>query len=254
MSTAELHTLTGAYALHALSAEERSEFERHLEDCPPCAQEVRELTETAGRLGLAVTMTPPAVLKEQVMRRITSERQDPPKVAEPSPGPATKRRARALPRFALAACLAAAAAFGGVAVWQHQEAQDAQEQAQRSERQSEELAEVLAAPDAEVTTGKLTDGASGTVVVSRDRNKAAFLASGMPEPPSGKVYQLWFDDKGTMRSAGLMEGSALSAPALAVLMEGPVDTARGMGITVEPAGGSEQPTTTPLALMDFPAA
>ncbi|OEJ27734.1 anti-sigma factor [Streptomyces agglomeratus] len=254
MNTAELHTLTGAYALHALGPEERAEFERHLDDCPPCAQEVRELGATAARLGLAVTVTPPAGLKEQVMRRITAERQDPPKVQQPVPGAAAGRRGRTLPRLALAACLAAATAFGGVAVWQHQEARDAQEQAQRSERRSEALASVLAAPDARVTTGKLTDGATATVVVSRDRDKAAFLASGMPEPPRGKVYQLWFDDGGTMRSAGLMDRSVLARPALAMLMDGPVGTARAMGITVEPAGGSPQPTTAPLALMDFPAA
>ncbi|GAA2934436.1 anti-sigma factor [Streptomyces enissocaesilis] len=251
MSTAELHTLTGAYALHALTAEERAEFELHLEDCPSCTQEVRELTATAARLGLAMTVTPPAALKEQVMRRITTERQDPPRVPLPTQVPFHRRRSRVLPRLVLAACLAAAAAFGGVAVWQHQEAQDAQEQAQRAQQQSETLASVLTAPDAKVTTGKIADGVTGTVIVSRERDKAAFLASGMPEPPSGKVYQLWFDDGGTMRSAGLMDRSALSGPATAVLMDGPVGTARGMGITVEPAGGSARPTTDPLALMNF---
>ncbi|MGW0546806.1 anti-sigma factor [Streptomyces altiplanensis] len=250
MSTAELHTLTGAYALHALTPEERAEFERHLKDCPSCAQEVRELTATAARLGLAMTVTPPAVLKEEVMRRITSERQDPPEVPLSTRVPSPGRRGRALPRLVLAACLAAAAAFGGVAAWQHQEAQDAQEQAQRAQQRSEALAAVLAAPDAKVTTGRIADGVTGTVVVSRERDKAVFLASGMPEPPRGKVYQLWFDD-GAMRSAGLMDRSALSGSATAVLMDGPVGTARGMGITVEPAGGSAQPTTAPLALMNF---
>lgn len=38
----------------------------------------------------------------------------------------------------------------------------------------------------------------------------------------------------------------------AVLMDGPLDAASGMGITVEPAGGSAQPTTDPLALVRFP--
>ncbi|WP_047470085.1 RskA family anti-sigma factor, partial [Streptomyces sp. M10] len=33
MTTAELHTLTGAYALHALPEEERAAFDRHLADC-----------------------------------------------------------------------------------------------------------------------------------------------------------------------------------------------------------------------------
>ena len=40
--SADLHTLTGAYAADALSGTERLAFERHLDDCPACAQEVRE--------------------------------------------------------------------------------------------------------------------------------------------------------------------------------------------------------------------
>ncbi|MBH0245536.1 anti-sigma factor, partial [Streptomyces cavourensis] len=40
----------------------------------------------------------------------------------------------------------------------------------------------------------------------------------------------------------------------AVLLDGPVDRATGMGITVEPAGGSAEPTSDPVALMDFPTA
>ncbi|MFF2064896.1 anti-sigma factor domain-containing protein [Streptomyces sp. NPDC058200] len=251
MITADLHTLTGAYALHALAPQERADFERHLEACPACSQEVRELAATAARLGQAVTVTPPPGLKEVVLRRIATERQDPPRVTPQSRPGGGAARGRALSRFALAACLAAAAAFGGVAVWQHQEARDAQRQAQASQQRAEALATVLAAPDAKITTGNLTDGATGTVVVSRDRDKAAFIASGMPKPPSGKVYQLWYNDGGKMRAAGLMDPVNGSD---AVLMAGPVGAASGMGITVEPAGGSAQPTSDPLALMNFPTA
>ncbi|AQU69538.1 anti-sigma factor domain-containing protein [Streptomyces niveus] len=252
MSTAELHTLTGAYALHALEADERAEFERHLEVCPACAQEVAELAATTTRLGLAVAVTPPAELKARVLRRIATERQEPPKVTPESRGAgggAGAARGRALSRFALAACLAAAAGFGGIAVWQHQEAQEAGERASASQQRAEALAAVLAAPDAKIRTGGLTDGATGTVVVSRAQDKAAFIASGMPKPPGGKVYQLWFNDDGTMRDAGLMDPSATSG---SVLMAGSVGAASGMGITVEPAGGSPQPTSDPVALMNFP--
>ncbi|MGR8011527.1 anti-sigma factor [Streptomyces hypolithicus] len=254
MNSVELHTLTGAYALHALTPEERAEFESHLVDCSPCAQETHELVATAARLGVAVSVPPPTAMKAEVLRRITSERQDPPHVPRSSPHESASRRwGRGVPRFALAACLAAAAAFGGIAVWQHDEAGDAQDQARRTQQQSEALTSVLAAPDAKISVGELTDDATGTVVVSRERNKAAFLAAGMPPAPSGKVYQLWFNDGGTMRSAGLMTGENTGATQ-AVLMDGPLDKASGMGITVEPAGGSEQPTTDPLALMNFPTA
>lgn len=65
-----------------------------------------------------------------------------------------------------------------------------------------------------------------------------FVVSGMTRPPGGKVYELWFDDAGTMRSAGLMNPARTDQ---AVLLRGTVDDSSGMGITVEPAGGSPTP-------------
>ncbi|MGW7415475.1 anti-sigma factor [Streptomyces sp. NPDC054863] len=248
MSTAELHTLTGAYALHALPDDERAAFERHLADCPSCTREVGELTATAARLGRAMTETPPARLKEQVLRRIATERQEGPLTVRQ--GRARGRYGRTASRFALAACVAAAAAFGGIAVWQHEVAKDARQQARVAQGRAEALAAVLAAPDAKASTGKLAGGASATVVVSRSRDQAAFVAAGLPEPPAGKVYQLWFNDGTAMRAAGLLNPAARTD---AVLLAGPVGKASGMGITVEPSGGSTAPTSAPVALMEFPA-
>ncbi|NGN69844.1 anti-sigma factor [Streptomyces sp. A7024] len=246
MTAADLHTATGAYVLHALPPTERAAFERHLAVCGACAQEVRELAATAGRLGLAVAAAPPPEMKQRVLQAIGTVRQEPPKVSAPG---RVRTWARSLPRMALAASLAAAAALGGIAVWQHQSAEDAREQARESRQQAADLAAVLAAPDARSATGKLGDGATGTVVVSRARDRAAFVASQLPELPDGKVYQLWFDDGGSMRSAGLLEGPGAGS---ATLMDGPVGKASGMGVTVEPAGGSRQPTSTPLGLVTLP--
>ncbi|MGW2089490.1 anti-sigma factor [Streptomyces sp. NPDC001880] len=265
MSKAELHTLTGAYALHALSDGERSDFERHLADCGPCAVEVHELSETATRLGLAVTGAPPRGLRDRVLREITTVRQESPSGAgrhhcddAPAGGGSAAGRGAGgsglggrLPRFALAACLAAAVALGGTAVWQHRAAQDARQEALAAQQRNERLTQVLAAPDAEASSGTMKDGTKGTVVVSRSVDRAVFMASGIRQPPNGKVYQLWFDDRGTMRSAGMMKSPAASG---AFLLDGPVDGASGVGITVEPAGGSARPTSAPLMLMEFPAA
>ncbi|MEU9187147.1 anti-sigma factor [Streptomyces sp. NPDC048484] len=250
MSTADLHTLTGAYALHALSEDERGAFERHTVDCEACAQEALELSEAAARLGLAVSANPPSALKGRVMRRITTVRQESPHGASlPRPSGGGHRRRR-LSRWALAACLAGMTAFGGTAVWQYDRAEDAQEQARQSERRTDAIAAVLAAPDARTRTAELPDGARGTVVVSRSLDEAVFLSSGMARPPSGKVYQLWFDDGGSMRSAGLMDPHRTTG---AVLLEGAVTRASGMGITVEPAGGSAEPTSAPVASTTLPA-
>ncbi|MFF3849673.1 anti-sigma factor domain-containing protein [Streptomyces sp. NPDC002328] len=250
MMAADLHTLTGAYALHALSVEEREAFERHLAECESCAQETAELAATAARLGMAVAVTPRPEMRDQVLRRITVVRQETPG------GPTLSRTARAglwgrrLSGWALAACVATAAALGGTAVWQHERAEDALEQARQTERTQEAIAAVLTAPDARSTTARLADGTDSAVVVSDSLDQAVFVVSGMAPPPPGQVYQLWFDDDGSMRSAGLMDSRRSDQ---AVLLRGDVDGASGMGVTLEPAGGSRQPTSAPLAQMRFPA-
>ncbi|MDI3406399.1 anti-sigma factor, partial [Streptomyces cavernicola] len=99
-------------------------------------------------------------------------------------------------------------------------------------------------------SAKLGEGATGTVVVSKSQDRAVFVVSGMAPPPEGKTYQLWFDDGGKMRSAGLMQPGRSEQT---VLMSGAVGGASGMGITVEPASGSQQPTSAPVALMPLPA-
>ncbi|MFJ9626900.1 anti-sigma factor domain-containing protein [Streptomyces sp. NPDC091280] len=250
MTTPDPHLLTGAYALHALSDEENAAFERHLPGCAACAQEAAELSATAARLALAVTTAPAPELREQVLRRITTVRQDTPgRTPSPALPARSGRRARALSRWALAACLAAATALGGTALWQHQQADNARAQARSSRQTAEEIASVLAAPDARTRAAVLTGGATGTVVVSRERDRAVFVVSGMARPPGGKVYQLWFDDAGTMRSAGLMDPARADQ---AVLLRGAVDGASGLGVTVEPDGGSTTPTSAPVALLAFP--
>ncbi|MGW2616866.1 anti-sigma factor [Streptomyces sp. NPDC001500] len=251
MSATDLHRLSGAYALHAVSDEEREAFELHCADCEACAQETAELSATAARLGLAAWTPARPAMRDQVLRRITTVRQEAPTTGAPLPGSGrTPRRARLLSRWTLAACLAAAAALGGTAVWQHQRAEDATAQARQAEETVDRIAAVLAAPDARTRTARLAGGATGSVVVSASQDRAVFVVSAMAPPPRGKVYQLWFDDGGAMRSAGVMDPGRSGQT---VLLRGAVDTASGMGITVEPAGGSRQPTSPPLALWEFPA-
>lgn len=248
MNEPELHALSGAYALNALDPGERDAFGRHLALCEPCAREVREFEATAAVLGTAVAEPPPPALRGRVLAGITAVRQEPP--GTPPPHQRTGARRRGASRLVLAACLAAAAALGGVAVWQYQLADGARQEAQRQEQRADAIATLLAAPDARFATGALPGGATGTVVVSRSLDQAAVVTSGMEPAPGGHAYQLWYEDpEGGMRPAGLMPGTP---DGTAVLLEGGLGDATGMGITVEPAGGSPQPTTDPLAVMEFP--
>ncbi|MFJ4782605.1 anti-sigma factor domain-containing protein [Streptomyces sp. NPDC088794] len=216
--------------------------------CEACTQEAAELSATAARLGLAMSVEPGQELRGRVLHHITTVRR-----MAPSEVPVTRSgrgvlRAHLLSRWALAACLAAAAALGETAVWQqHQRVENALAQAQRAEQGTAQISAVLAAPDAQTQAMTLPEGATGTVVVSRGRDQAVFVVSGLAQAPAGKTYQLWLDDAGSMRPADLMDPDRTNQT---VLLQGAVDAASG--ITVEPPGGS-QPTSAPLALTRFPA-
>ena len=248
-TAADLHTLTGAYAAHALPEAETRQFERHLAQCPACTLEVREFRAALARLGAAETLAPPPELRARVMAGIGSVRQlGPGGDADPDEPVAEGRRgrlARSWPKFALAASVAVAVGLGGVAVTEHQAAQRAEQQTAQVRDQSLAFSSLLTAPDARTTTATAGSGV-GTAVWSQSRGQAGFLAGNLPALPPGKTYQLWFNDSGTMRAAGLLASSSG-----AVLLSGPIDGAVGIGVTVEPSGGSPEPTGVPVMLMPF---
>ena len=84
-------------------------------------------------------------------------------------------------------------------------------------------------------------GGSVTVVTSAALHESVVSASGMASLPSGRVYQVWVMSPSGARSAGLIHGSSLLASAVR-----PGDR---IGITVEPAGGTARPTTSPVAVL-----
>ena len=108
---------------------------------------------------------------------------------------------------------------------------------------------VLQAADAQRYTQQV-DGARTTIVRSPSVGRAVLVAEHMPSAPAGKDFQLWLQEPGQgMVSAGLMPHS--SAESVTVVLEGDAATATAAGITLEPSGGSTQPTTPPLALFSF---
>ncbi|MEU8465145.1 anti-sigma factor [Streptomyces sp. NPDC029003] len=245
----DAHTLAAAYALGALEDGERKAFDAHMDACEACRQEAAEFEETAARLAAAVAQPPPAALKAQVMAAIDGVRQLPPRIPTTAsasvPALGGMLRRRALP-LALAASVVAAA-LGGVAVWQEQNGRDLQQQARQVQQQLDAVSTVLAAPDARTAHGRAANGAVTTVVASARQNRAVFTAGNLPAPGAGKTYQLWLDHGGTMRPAGFIDHDGT-----VVLTGSPAD-AGAVGLTLEPTGGSPQPTTAPLMLMTLPA-
>lgn len=255
MST-DMATLTGAYAVNALSDAERAEFELHLAGCEDCRQEVAELREAAARLGGTQDTTPPDELKRRVMDTVARTRQDPPLPSDEPASPVVLRRQRSPwgTRLAVAAAvlgIALAAAFGAITMQTRQELADVRQNMEQAGARGAEMARVLQAPDARMTRATGPNAIQATTVVSQQAGLAMFMGSGMAAPPDDRVYQLWFIGPSGMTSAGVFRGDG-SEQAEALVAPLPAGTAQ-MGITVEPAGGSPQPTTDPILTMPVPA-
>lgn len=234
----DLHTLTGAYALNALTPSESVRFEDHLADCESCVQEVRGFTETSALLASATAQTPPAELREQVLAEVARTRQ-----LAPAPERLPEPRRRGWPwtlGLALAACVAMILALGAVVLEQGRQVDEL--------RSNEQLiAAVIASPDAVSTSAEPMEGVSVTVVHSETLGNLVFSAHGLDDLHE-EDYQLWLTRAdGTVYSAGVLsvDDAGFVLPVLAEPDEG----TEGVAVTVEPDGGSEQPTSDPVMAM-----
>jgi anti-sigma-K factor RskA len=244
-STADLHTLTGAYAAHALSDDEVIEFEAHLRDCPSCPQETRELVATSARIGEAELDPPPPELKARIMAEVARTRQLPPVGLHAQVVDLGERRRNRLLLGIAAAVAALAIVGGGIAGGI---AYRANQNAHRVEADARAIASVLSAPDARTVSANGPDGSHGTAVVSNARHAAVFSASSWPAAANAKTWQLWVIDASGAHSAGLLNrrSDGTIRPTYAA---GLPPSGANFGVTLEPAGGSKQPTTTPVLLM-----
>lgn len=240
--TSDTHGLAGAYALDALSDSERVRFERHLRSCEVCAAEVAELRGAAARLADQTWSVPPPRLKEQVLTAASHTRQLPPRRLERviPPATATARWRRWTAVAAAAAVLAAGAGAAGYAL-QQQRVRDAQVAAEQTRQNAAGIQAVLSAPDAQLRRGEVAGGGQLTLVVSAQRDAAVVVLAGAAPPEPDQTYQLWLIDGTDPTPAGMV------AAATGTLLVEPVRGAQLLGLTVEPAGGSQVPTEPILA-------
>lgn len=243
----DIHTLSGAYAVDAVDDLERVRFEKHLSACAECRAEVDSLRSAAGQLGHLAEVTPPARLREQVLRDIAKVRPLAPQAtAEAAARIETTRqslretgkRPRRFPTWLAAAAAVIVIGGGATAVVAER----------HNQVQSQTVAErVLADPNASRKTQSFPGGASAEVVASKSLGKAVLVTHGLQNPPSGKVYQAWLQHGESFSSAGIMPSRADQT----ILLDGDSASANAVGITVEPEGGSSSPTSAPLALISI---
>jgi anti-sigma-K factor RskA len=243
----DLHSLAGPYALDALEAgSERDRFTRHLSRCQSCAAEVEGFREVATAMAFAAAAEPPAELRDRVLTAAARTRQLPPEVRTHARSRRSRTRVPWVPWLSgvvATASIVVAVLFGFAQAHTRDELNQV-----KAENQAISL--LLSAPEAKLLTHTVTNGGVATVVLAADRHELAVVTTGLPALPAGQVYQLWLIGKPKIVSAGLLP-AAKNGQTPAVLATGVVkgDT---LGLTVEPAGGSAQPTTTPILALPLP--
>ena len=262
----DLHHLSGAYAVDALDEGERALFEQHLSWCAECRAEVAELSATAHSVSALTEETPPPSLRAAVLSGISQVRPLPPLGEDDTRMPSADARAasrhpnlqpttgaaqntpdggrtatvipfrrRASTWFAAAAA-AAVITLGGLAwsPWSDQ-------------ADTSPVAQVVAAEDA-MRVSRTQGSLIADLAYSRQLGRAAISVAGLPPAPEGKAYQLWYVGTDEVaRSAGLLTAGSDGRGEL--LLEGDANSAAAVGMTLEPAGGSRQPTTEPIVVL-----
>jgi len=255
-SKRDAHTLAGAYAMDAISAPDREQFERHLAGCEECAREIASLREATAVLGTAAAEPLPAGLKERVMAAAAVTRQQPP-ADEAQTQAQAKPNARGIwprslawpGRLALAAGAATAAAVLVLAVVFGVANGSMRQQLDQAQASSQQIAAVLTARDAVMTSGPVSGGGTATIVMSHARHALVFTAQGLRALPASRGYELWLIGPAGTRPVGML-------PAGSHGMTGPVIASglrRGdhLALTAEPAGGTAHPTAPMMLDVDL---
>jgi hypothetical protein len=235
ISHADMLDNVALYALGVLPPLEAADVADHLKSCPECRAEYQLLSPAVTAIGYAAEADgrlagPSFTLKTRLMQQVRSTK----------PGRSSRPARLTIPRWPAliaAACFVVAVAAGLVN-------SSLRERLGRDEARIAQQSTVIAdvtAPDA-----KRYAFGHGSVVV---RGRHLYLAMhALAQPPKGRVYQAWTLPKGSKKMAPSI--TFKPGPTGETLIRLPVsaNTIVAVAVSVEPSGGSKQPTTKPIAL------
>lgn len=257
--------LLAAWALDAVDEDERRAIEQQLGSDPELRARADTLNSTVARLAVSTPAEPPAELRGRVLSAVAGTGQEARPAADSEASPAAghgtpgsgagaeragvvdldghRARRPAARRWWVGAVSAAAAAAVAVAVVVSQPW--APTGGVTEGDQLTAIEQILKVDGAERLESPVTGG--GEVEVARAPSGETVLAArGLPAPAEGRDYQMWtIQGEAAPQPAGLLE--VRDGLALARMQDVPADAA--LAVTVEPAGGSEAPTTEPIVVL-----
>ena len=231
-----------AYALGALDAEESAALESHLRTCESCRQELDTYRATTDNLLLGLTpRNPSAALRRRLQRRLPTAQ----KAMRP-------RLNWSLNRAAVAIAIVLLLALNVFSISQVRALQRQQTQLMNQMQNGQMALEMLSYSNTQAFRIN-TEKVRGSLLLDKEYNNAVLILRGLPAIPANQTYQIWLISPNEDRvSAGLLRPQP-DQPFLAEPIHAPQDLVNfvGVGMTVEPAGGSDHPTGTQVFRIHF---
>jgi anti-sigma-K factor RskA len=231
-----------AYALGALEGEEVRALEAHLQTCDSCQAELAEYRAISD--GLLMTL-PPRLPSAALRKRLQSQL--------PSAQQRTQSRfAWSFGRLALGGALALLVLMNLFSYVQMRQIQNQQATLEQQIKTNQFALSMLAYPGTQAIP-IAAENLTGSVLVDRERNTVALVMWHLPQLSEEQTYQAWLIEPGGERvSAGTfrpqVDETYTTKP---VYSKQNLSEYVGIGVTVEPAGGSDQPTGQRVFKVDF---
>lgn len=224
-----------AYALGALDADETAALQAHLQACDSCRAELAGYQRVStGLLSALPPQAPGPNLKRALATRLPSAK----KAIRPS-----WQLGWSFGQFAVATAFALLLGMNLFSSFQVRALQNQQDELTRHLEMEQSALAMIASPGA--YTLPVSDGnVAGSLIVNSEKNSAILILSNLPELKKSETYQIWLiqPDDGRV-SAGLFEVNHDGSITIASLASrDSLQAYTGIGVTIEPAGGSDQPT------------
>ena len=231
-----------AYAMGALDPKETSALEAHLRTCDECRTELAEYQHiSAGLLAALPPQAPRAALKKNLQKQLQSEI----KANRP-------QMKWSLNRMAVVAVFVLLIGVNIISVYEIYSLKQEQTELDGQYGSQQSAIAMLAYPSTQ-TIGFEQAGISGSLLVDKKRDLLAVFAWNLPPAPTGKIYQIWLiDPKQDRTSGGFLIPEARQPFVMTVIKPPqPLTGFVGLGVTLEPLGGSPKPTGPRVLRVDF---